>query len=183
MTELANPIERLVNDNNHLLRQLTEFITTSGSAIYALNNEALESGSIGGHVRHIIDHYLSTFTRADIIDYDARARDQAVEQNSAFAADAIYTLIDVLHTEVTKGTSSQGQAMAATTDKLVQVRVSTNVGEPACVVGSTLARELCFLHSHTTHHMAIIRLLALHNGVQLPSNFGKASSTLKFESR
>lgn len=167
MIQAEVKLSNLVDDNGHLLTQLAEFILAQGQTIYAITNPELESGSIGAHVRHIIDHYLSVLSNGPEINYDQRDRDQAMETNASYAADAIYTLIGVL--------------AAITADQPVSVVVSTSVDSDANKVNSTLSRELCFLHSHTTHHMAIIRLLALHNNVMLPSDFGKATSTQKYE--
>lgn len=167
MPEQENQTKKLVDDNILLLEQLAQFVQEQVCDIYSVTNEQLQSGSIGAHVRHIIDHYLSILAPGDIVNYDKRERDANIEINAIYAGDILAALCSEL-SNLTKS-------------KAIKVVVSTSVAGSSSTVDSTYARELCFLHSHTTHHMAIIRLLAIHNNVVLPSYFGKAASTQKFE--
>ena len=42
---------------------------------------------------------------------------------------------------------------------------------------SNFLRELQFVSHHSTHHMAMIRVICTNLGVSLPSDFGIAAST------
>lgn len=167
MPEQENQTKKLVDDNILLLNQLAQFVQEQASQIYSLPNEQLQSGSIGAHVRHIIDHYLSVLVDGGVVNYDQRERDAKIEINATYAGDILNALCSEL-SDLSKSDS-------------VKVVISTNVEGPSSTVDSAYDRELCFLHSHTTHHMAIIRLLAIHNNIVLPCYFGKAASTQKFE--
>jgi hypothetical protein len=155
-----------VHDNNVLIEQLIAFINTLSETQF---NDGLNinSGTIGAHVRHVIDHYQSLLFATNCIDYDARARDNDVETKPVIAITKLNTLIDELN--------------KISTDKIVDVLCSTNSEFEITPSTSSLRRELVFLHSHTTHHMAIIRILALSMKLPISRDFGKAASTRKFE--
>jgi hypothetical protein len=46
---------------------------------------------------------------------------------------------------------------------------------------STLGRELEFLRSHTVHHYALIALIFRAHEASVPSSFGVAPSTLRYQ--
>lgn len=130
----------------------------------------INSGTIGAHVRHVVEHYQSLLLgsdNADNIDYDNRSRNSAIETQTATAITTLNKLIIALQ--------------QITADKIVDVLCSTNTDAKTNPTTSSLRRELVFVHSHTTHHMAIIRILALLMNVPINENFGKAASTQKFE--
>ncbi|PQJ53704.1 hypothetical protein BTO11_08510 [Psychrosphaera saromensis] len=127
----------------------------------------MNSGTIGAHVRHVVEHYQSLLLDADTIDYDNRSRNTAIETQPAMAINSLNSIIFEL------------QKLIA--DKAVDVLCSTNTAPQTNPTTSSLRRELVFVHSHTTHHMAIIRILALSMMLPISMNFGKAASTQKFE--
>lgn len=167
MTKENSPLTILIKDNVELLQQLTAFIQQQSVPIYHLPNTQLHSGSVGAHVRHIVDHYTSLFGQTHIVNYDNRSRDPELEVDPELAVQALQNI--------------STRIANIKIDKAVDVVVCTGLDHESSEVQSSLARELCFVHSHTTHHMAIIRLLAIHNNVRLPSDFGKAASTQKYE--
>jgi len=146
-----------------------EFINTLSEAQF---NDGLNmnSGTIGAHVRHVVEHYQSLLLgsdNADTINYDNRSRNHAIETQPATAVAALKSLTSALQ--------------HITTDKIVDVLCSTNTAPQTNPTTSSLRRELVFVHSHTTHHMAIIRILALSMKLPISIDFGKAASTQKFE--
>lgn len=54
-------------------------------------------------------------------------------------------------------------------------------GSPFAEALSTLDREIMGHISHSTHHLAIIALIAKSLGFEIDEDFGKASSTLVSE--
>jgi hypothetical protein len=127
------------------------------------------SGSIGEHVRHCLDH-VSTLVSADpssYLSYDRRERGTSVETDAAHAM----RCIQLLRIKVSVG------------------RWSARLDDPICVLStvarngsvltsmSTMARELAFVLNHTTHHLAMIGLLASLHGCDVPDGFGYAPST------
>lgn len=145
-----------------LLRQLSEssFTQTEGG-----------ESSIGAHLRHILDRYHCFFAglESGCVDYDGRKRDKAIETNleaATFALTSIARRIDEL------------DAVAVGP---LQIRESVHHLSPQVLLGSSIRRELMSLITHTTHHLAIIALLARAQGYELPEDFGKAPSTILHE--
>jgi len=131
------------------------------------------SSSIGAHIRHILDRFHCFFTgQADSsIDYDARKRDQEIEQNleaARFALASVTRRIDRFR-------EFQGY------HEPVLVKESVLPSRPAVEISSTVERELMGLITHSIHHLAIIALLAKSYGHQVDKDFGKAPSTIVYE--
>lgn len=169
---MTSDIKVLAQDNRELLTQVLNLLQDLTKETFTEALTRLHSGSIGGHIRHILEHYVclrqsQSLAEKSAVNYDARARDLRLETDLAFTH--AYTL------ELSDWLSS------LESDSPLNVFCSTNCGQDTKPVSSTLKRELVFLHSHTTHHMAIIRLLMMEFNFVLPSEFGKASSTLKHE--
>jgi hypothetical protein len=125
--------------------------------------------SIGGHVRHSLDHFTSLLRGLEdgFVDYDRRDRDPRIEGDPEYAAAlarSIRSRIDRIPAE------------AFDRPVLARSEVSYLPGE-APVVSSTLGRELVFTLSHAIHHFALIRVMAGLAGIGLPGDFGVAPST------
>lgn len=195
-------LTQLISDNIHLLTQLREFISGLTSDDYAQDNALLDSGTIGAHNRHILEHYDALINATQptettacaklVIDYDARARNTQLEQHPEMAQSEIERVCAALTQcqlteqntrlkahDVKFKNNDLSQPIAMTTT----IRCSTNVNTDSAAINSTLQRELVFLHSHTTHHMAIIRILATALGHNVDKGFGKAASTQQFENQ
>jgi len=155
-----------IHDNNVLINQLVEFVNTLSEQQF---NDSLDMGcgTVGAHVRHVIEHYQSLLNANGTIDYDNRPRNTLIETDKSEAISALNTITLKLN--------------HINTDKQVNVLCSTNLLITATNTLSSLRRELVFVHSHTTHHMAIIRILALTMKLPISLDFGKAASTQKFE--
>ena len=151
-----------------LLEQLAAMIETLGDGQYTSQRARDVSGSIGGHVRHCLDHVAALVggVEGGRIRYDARLRGTPVESCRQAALDAIGRLAGDLDA-----------VAAAAPDDGVTVLVRTSPGGPELPVPSTVARELTFVASHTVHHFAIIALLLHDMGVAVPPRFGYAPST------
>lgn len=160
-------IQEISNDNKFVLDQLLSLTEKLSDSDYKKVKKQ-HGSSIGAHVRHIIEHYQSFFSASSVVNYDQRSRDTLLENSTLLANQAISHLL-------TKLASAQN-------DKAVSVICATNAHKKSLPVESSLARELVFLYSHTTHHMAIIKLLAADLSVSFSDDFGKAASTQAFES-
>lgn len=129
------------------------------------------SSSIGAHLRHVLERYQCFFAglQSGCVDYDGRKRDKSIETNleaATFALASVAKRIDEL------------EAVASIP---LQVRESVHHCSPQVLLDSSVNRELMGLITHTTHHLAIMALLARGQGYQLPDDFGKAPSTLLHE--
>ena len=191
---MSNSIQ-LINDNINVLTQLRDFISGLPCGDYTQDNQLLDSGTIGAHIRHIIEHYdallkaAQSVTRTSstklVIDYDDRARNSQLERHATKARSEIervcaaLTYFPLIDSEAKLHNNDLSQPVSMTT----AIRCSTNVNMDSAAINSTLQRELVFLHSHTTHHMAIIRILATALGHNVDKGFGKAASTQQFENQ
>ena len=132
------------------------------------------TSSVGAHIRHILDrfHCFLAGMPAGSIDYDARKRDKSIEKNLDVATFALVSVRRRIET------------MAALDDlgNAITVRESVHHQGPAVTMPSTVGRELMGLVTHSTHHLAIIALIVKSYGYEMDSDFGKAASTILYES-
>jgi len=134
------------------------------------------SSSIGGHIRHIVDHFLALkqASTSGEINYNKRNRHADLEQ---FPQAAIATCESITAwLEETRSTQLLNQRVLVTTD----IDISHTKGTTC---ESTLERELVFVASHAIHHYALIRIIRNMQGKALPEFFGYASSTISYITR
>lgn len=126
------------------------------------------SGSVGAHVRHVLDHVgaLVGSERTGTISYDHRQRDTAVEQSRLVGIAALARAATDLRTRI-----------GYWTERPVTLQTIVRRGAAPHAVGSSLGREVVFVLQHTIHHQALIALLLNERGVELPTAFGYAPST------
>lgn len=156
-----------------LLRELASLIACVSDEQYCSTADH-QRGTIGGHMRHILDH-VATVTRSPAaagMSYDARERGTNVETERQAAVDKIHELISGLEDLRTSDPSAP-----------FGLQVQLTRDGSAATVGTTLARELAFVQSHTVHHNAIIAAIARALGVAVPEDFGYAPATLAHEDR
>ena len=150
------------------LEQLNQFIATLDTAHYIFNDE--HTSSIGMHIRHIIEFYQELLRSADItathICYDDRKRCMELENNPSFASETINHVIKQLDT------------LVYLSDKAIILSCMSADGNYHNMP-STMIREAYFVHDHTTHHMAIIAMLARALNIMIDSKFGVAQATLR----
>jgi uncharacterized damage-inducible protein DinB len=152
-----------------VLGQLAELIESMSAEQYTRKPVGVVPSSVGGHVRHNLDHVqtlLDGLTRG-VVDYDDRRRGTDVEADRGAAVEAINHLCLRLR-------NSPWPAGDET------FRLTQLVAPDAApvTVWTTLDRELAFVLSHTIHHNALIGTMARLMGVPLPPEFGYAPSTL-----
>jgi uncharacterized damage-inducible protein DinB len=157
-------LARLLDDLASVLLQLS-------ADVYIAKPLPHVSGSIGEHVRHILDHVAAFVTAHPhgTLSYDARERGTSVETDIGAALRTIMRLKAIV-------------GEATDDDFAAPVTVSSIVGrhEPPVRARSTLRRELVFVINHTIHHQALIAILLALLGVDTPDAFGVAPSTPAF---
>jgi uncharacterized damage-inducible protein DinB len=126
------------------------------------------SGSVGGHVRHCLDHVraLTTALNDDEISYDSRLRGTAIETSPIAAIEEINRLLDAL---------DDVDDAALARDLLLHTLVSR--GLPPVRVRTTVEREATFVVQHTIHHCATMAVLLERMRISVPHDFGYAPST------
>jgi hypothetical protein len=159
----------VLRDNIDILRQGLQLVTRLEAAAYCTPNE--HGSAIGVHVRHVLEHYSAFLAghESGLVDYEARPRDAAVENDRQTA---ISRIVETLEGLMRLRETDLGRALA----------VHDCTGVDACddsPSASSARRELQFLHSHTIHHWALIALLLARNGIAVAPEFGIAPSTLR----
>ena len=152
-----------------LLAETAVVIARLSRGQYADSAVAGVSGSIGGHVRHCLDHVRALESGLDrgLVDYDARRRDTVVERDRDRAVQLL-----------TAAAARLGTIPDATLPRVVVVRSLLAADGPVVEAASSVSRELAFVISHTIHHHALIALLAERLGCGcLAGRFGVAPST------
>lgn len=162
---------QLLEGCRHCIRQCAQLLELLNQDSYVSQVEA--TSSIGAHMRHILDRYYCFFAgiQSGVIDYDARKRDKSIEENieaASFALTSLSRRFDGLKLEKVLG-------------QTVEVRESVHPECPLAQIPSTFDRELMGLISHSTHHLAIIALVAKSLGYEIGDDFGKAPSTIVYE--
>lgn len=153
-----------------LLRELAGVVAQLNPAQYNERcGETFFNGNIGGHVRHCLDHIRAILDGfpVGLVDYDHRERGTSIETDPFAARDEIRRLRRL------------AEDLAQIEDEApVRVAVLPTRDGQSVTLLSTLGRELAFVLSHTIHHNATIKGMALALRVALPPSFGYAPSTL-----
>lgn len=165
---LWNACERYLNQARTLLSRLS-------AAQYSVPHAHCYGGSIGGHLRHCLEHFEGFRHGIELgaIDYDARNRGTPEETDPAAAGEKLEELAGWFRNN------------AETFGNSGRLRVKVDCGGD-CEPGwedSTVGRELQFLASHTVHHFAIIGIMCEAQSIPIDSEFGVAPSTLKHQNR
>lgn len=157
----------LIRDNIKLLEQGLDLLEGLEPDQYARPEPPLSSSGIGGHVRHILDHYASLLQvdERGELDYDRRERDPSTETDPGVAARRLRSVIASL------------RDLDGTRPRKLQVKLDTGRESWA---ESSFDRELQFVASHTIHHYALIGFLLRLQGITASPEFGVAPSTLRY---
>ncbi|QJW93058.1 DinB family protein [Frigoriglobus tundricola] len=152
-----------------LLHQLFDLIETLTDDEYARKPVGVVESSIGGHVRHNLDHIeaLLNGLPSGQLCYDHRDRGTNVERDRLAALGAILRL--------------EGALLAFPWSEVPAVVVLDALVAPDLppVQATTSAeRELAFVVSHTIHHNALVRVMVKWLGRTVPADFGYAPSTI-----
>ena len=173
MQTLENPtMERLLSFNQQVLDQALAVV--GGHAEPGAPPTAPPfAGSVGAHLRHVIEHYeaLVNGLTLGVVDYDGRPRDRQLEASPTLARDRLLSLRQVL-----------GQCTPDMLNRPVQVLSQGGItGDFDFCVTSSVGRELAFQASHAVHHFALLVEHLQRHGVPVPAHFGKAPGTVANE--
>lgn len=163
LTDACQFNDRILSELELLLSQLPDqSYPNIGSSV---------SSSIGPHVRHLIEFYHCFFQGLNfgVIDYDNRPRNTELENDRETALEYVKNLRLLL--------TAQDLSHHP---EYVEVVACTGIENQRIQAQSSLARELMFLQSHSTHHLAMIALLMEKAEIPVPQNLGLATSTRLF---
>ena len=143
-----------------VLRQGCVLLDRVSDKVYARPLGGTLSGSLGGHYRHVLDHFLCLIEgiRTGRVNYDQRPRNPLLERSVVEAR------------LVTEGLMDEFQGISQDVlQRECLVTYSVGYGESEAVaVSSNVAREVMFCVGHAIHHYAILKLLCAGAGVDLP---------------
>ena len=186
----------LIKENIDVLQRFLNVIEVLSDSQYVNTDSSLYSSSIGAHARHVIDHYQAFIdgVKCGHINYDNRGREVLLEHDRAAVSERIRYLIGELEQlQTVDGDTRQDIPQAGTAlndscdDNFLNrtIMVTMDIASLAANVEqapqqSSIARELAFLHSHTTHHQALVGfIMRVLNIAPLPADMGLAPATIK----
>jgi uncharacterized damage-inducible protein DinB len=164
-----SPIRTAIASNVAVLAQGATLLAQLTPESYAQRIPLCYNASVGGHIRHIIEHYQA-FLRGledNEIDYEKRVRDPMVENDPVFAGALLESIAQQLETVALTLSNRTLHYCAETTEGIASA--------------TSVLRELEFLLSHTIHHYALVAVMARLQGVEPEREFGIAPSTLKYQ--
>ncbi len=166
----SSVVPAAVQANLVLLAQGTELIGRLSDESYNCQLAVCFNYTLGGHFRHVVEHYqglLAAIASGDI-DYENRERNSRIETDPDYALAVVQQLKTGLMKLATDGAEDR------------PMRMKSETGDGGWL-GTSLGRELEFLISHTVHHYALMAVIAGQQDAALPVDFGLAPSTLKFQ--
>lgn len=151
-----------------ILDQLAQLVGDITDDQYRLKPPGF-TGSIGGHVRHCLDHIdaLLAAVSCGQLDYDARRRGTEVETCPRVARAAL--------------ARQQRQLLDlpfGIAERPLRLTILLSSLPPAFEFATTVGRELAFVLSHTIHHNALIAVMAARLNLHVPDRFGYAPATI-----
>lgn len=160
----------LIPPLTQLLRQLASVIQHLSDAQYTQKPVGVIESSVGGHVRHCLDHVRALLTAVDSghLDYDHRERGTPIE---SLRAAALVSIAEMIH---------DLEALPRFVfNRPLQLHVRLAADAHPVTLLSTAGREIAYVLSHTIHHNAIVNAMVTTLGGWLPDRFGYAPSTLR----
>jgi uncharacterized damage-inducible protein DinB len=150
-------------------RELGRVVDSLSDAQYRQKPVGVVPSSIGGHIRHCLDHVESLLVavRTGQLNYDDRQRGTDVETSRRAALVAIERHERALTRVACLSDGFPLQMTALLTPALPPVTVTTSLG-----------RELAFVLSHTVHHSALVAAMVKLLGQDVPERFGYAPATI-----
>ena len=129
--------------------------------------------SIGGHYRHCLDHFRTLLEAAPggDLNYDHRERGTLVETDRYAALNLTRELI----------TGWENLNLFFITRHLNVTCKASHSASGSQLAVSTVGREIMYVVAHAVHHYALIGVMGSVMGLQLPTCFGVAPSTLKHQ--
>lgn len=153
-----------------ILDQLTGVVTQIKDIDFTKPVDALGNATIGQHVRHTLEFFMcyEMGLESGVVNYDMRGHDQVMEQDRAL----VMATIDHIKRFV---------SLPEEKPLLLQVAYDQHPEAFISIATNTL-RELVYNIEHAVHHMAIMKIGIREAApyVQLPQDFGLASSTIRY---
>jgi uncharacterized damage-inducible protein DinB len=164
--------DELVGALTAALRQVHDLLDGMTDEQYGRRPGGALASSIGGHVRHNLDHVAGLLTGlpGGAVDYDRRERGTVIETDRLAAMATTRRLQHDLARVDWDGLPGA-----------VRLTVLPFPDRPPVELLTTPDRELAFVLSHTIHHNALIAVIAAAVGAAVPPGFGYAPATVAYQ--
>lgn len=169
--ETPNCADELMRAAEDVLSQGLTLLFQLGDTTYSRTVDTPFRASIGGHYRHVLEHFESLIKglRAAEINYDGRERNLRLQSEVTYAT--------IVTCDVLRALKRYSAENLSRNCKMIN-SVGYGASQPVSL-DSNIGRELAYCIGHAIHHYAIIRLICHELGVAVPAEFGLAPSTLK----
>lgn len=155
-----------------LLTQLSSIIDSCKEEDFSSPLPELSGSTFGQHVRHTLEFFICLFDAKNdgSVNYDNRKHDKLIETDKKLAQSVILSIVTFLE---------ENQEDFAVS---FEANYSLKDGE-INAMQSSFFRELSYNIEHAIHHMALLKVAVNQtlNYIQLPENFGVASSTVRYQ--
>ena len=163
---------KLIEACKDILGQLSNIVKNIQPEDFTKEVPTLNNSTIGQHIRHTLEFFtcLMNNHHSGYINYDERDHDKVIETDQLIAQAVIEDLINFLDNN--------------TEDKPLVLEANYAFNDEAGTkLNTNLHRELAYNIEHAIHHMAIIKigLKQVAPYVDIPSHFGVAVSTIKYQ--
>jgi hypothetical protein len=156
---------------NTIFVQLADSLSQLSPPQYSQSCATLFNNTIGQHVRHIIELFqcLENGYESGTVNYEKRNRDTLIETDKELASRLLL--------DIHQGLSKPNKAL--TLEASYDEHVTDSIA-----IDTNYFREIAYNLEHTIHHMALIRVgITEITNIQLPEDFGVASSTIKYRNQ
>ncbi len=158
-----------------ITEQISELLDQLNQNIYTQPLQVFHQGTIGEHIRHILEFYICLIEEAACtkVDYSTRRRNLALSQEIHHARTAIQyiedTIPDLYEHQNLQIVNEYGEESPCLKDECF----------------SSIGRELQYAFDHAIHHLAIVRIGIESNWptVQVNPQLGIAPSTLQYHNK
>ena len=155
------------------LENVHSICTTVSAADYSRKLPSFYNGSVGAHVRHILNHYEAIVRGLEgvkePIQYDKRIRSSDLETDPLAALSLCNSCISAI------------QNRQVDSGHIIKVEFICDKSGDVFQVESTLDRELAFVSHHGIHHLSTVRIMMESIGYSFPDKLlGVAPSTANF---
>lgn len=155
-----------------ILNQLAGVIRQVDEKDFSSPSLALSNSTIGKHIRHTLEFFICLQEGIDrgVVNYENRSHDKLIESDKFLALDLAERMAKFV------GQHKMNRPLLLETeyemDDMAEHTIETNY-----------FRELNYNLDHAVHHMAVVKigLREVAPYVEIPPDFGIASSTLRYE--
>lgn len=156
------------------LNQLKRLLLDIEEQSYIERAEVLGGGTIGQHIRHILEYYLLLIggTKTGTIRYNSRKRDPNIEVDPTYASVTIDNIL------LNFGKIKEKHLVNVTVD------IDEDENSNSFLI-SSFGRELAYCIEHSIHHQRLIKAALVSVGLQKLTDdlFGANPSTLRFRKK